>query len=177
VWARVWTLGTFRLHAQARRRIVHAALCHSTKGKRYSLQTLCCLCWLRRDDAAAVFLAAVSGSAVRGPSRCSRCEACTVPGEWRCWYVNSNLFIAASRGFVSRIPQEPAPQPRLGSKRHIASSARVVLLVLQRVSHANALHSLLPLASAVQQDPDCASLCRSAATWGNYGPNWSLSDG
>jgi hypothetical protein len=64
-----------------------------------------------------------------GPYALQLMRACTVPGARvavRRTYTNSNLFIAASRGFVSHIPQEPAPQTRLGASDRIDSHQQSV---------------------------------------------------
>jgi hypothetical protein len=134
----VWMLRAFRLCAQASRGIVHAAL-YARQEQKERRSTPCSLCRSLRDASAAVLLAAARGPDVRGPI-CAAADAglhCSWRERGAASYTNPNLFIAASRGFVSRIPQEPAPQTRLGASDRIdrhhqrAFSSRVLLRVMR----------------------------------------------
>jgi hypothetical protein len=121
------------------------------------------------------------GPCVRAP----RCSADARPAPFLdsggAQHTNSNLFIAASRGFVCRIPRNQLRkrilEASVGSRPRPERTLRIIRIHRAMRKGCTALRLLLPLARAVREEADCAPLCRPATAWGNCGPNWSLSDG
>jgi hypothetical protein len=119
-----------------------------------TLSMRCSLCRSLRDAPAAVFLAAVGGPGVRGPSALQLMR----PALFLAWMVAVRrtrtliylLQLAVAVVSFLTSPQEPAPQTRLGASDRVCSHRASSRHPQSRPqSHANRLHGVAAAAASV----------------------------